>query len=92
MKPAWKKDLNTLLASVKDSREARELLSELFTPSEYDEFARRWQIIRMLIEGSPQRAISERLSVSVTTVSRGARELKYGNGAFRKYFERIHRG
>jgi len=86
----WRKEFNKLIASLKNTREVEELLRELFTPAEYDECARRWQIVKMLIKGSPQRAISKRLSVSVATVSRGARELKYGGGAFKKHYNRIH--
>lgn len=91
MDSAWKTQLDTLIASAKTKGEAGELLRELLTPAEYDEIARRWQVIKLLIEKKPQREIRDSLSVSIATVTRGSRELQYGKGAFKKFYKRLQR-
>lgn len=53
-------------------------LSQLLTPTEYEEVVNRLQIIQMLRDGIPQRKIAETLGVGIATVSRGARALKSG--------------
>lgn len=87
--PDWKKNLDALIASARTEKEAGELLAALLTPSEYEEMARRWQIVRRLILGETQREIACKLGVSVATVTRGARELNYGSGVFQKFFRRF---
>ena len=90
MEPAWHKELAKLMASVKGAKEAETLLQALLTPAESEELAARWQIVKSLIEGLPQRAVRDRLKTSIATVTRGARELKYGNGIFQKFYQRLY--
>ena len=85
----WKTELENVLASVQNKAEAKQMLASLFTPAEYDELARRWQIIKLLQEGWTHRDVSKLVKVSIATVSRGARELKYGNGILHKLYQRI---
>jgi Trp operon repressor len=58
------------------------LLSDLLTPQEVEALAERWWIAERLSRGEAQRSVAEALQVSITTVSRGARSLKYGAGGF----------
>ncbi|MBI5134785.1 helix-turn-helix domain-containing protein [Candidatus Uhrbacteria bacterium] len=53
-------------------------LKNILTPAELDEIATRLQIFKLLKKGVPQREVAEKLGVGIATVSRGARELKYG--------------
>ncbi|MDO8527364.1 MAG: Trp family transcriptional regulator [Deltaproteobacteria bacterium] len=89
--PAWRRELNRLFASVKDDQEAEALLGELLTPAEYAEFARRWQIIKLLMQKKTQRVIQNELSVSIATVTRGSRALQQGHGAFEKFYKRLYK-
>lgn len=89
MKDAWKKELAKLITLAKGAKEIDELFKALLTPAEHEELAKRWQIVCGLIEGEPQRAIRDKLSASIATVTRGSRELKYGNGIFQKFYERL---
>ncbi len=89
MKADWKKQFNKLIASLKSTKEAEEVLDVLLTPAEYDELSKRWQIVAMLLSGETQRCISDILSVSTATVSRGAKEVKYGTSPLQKYYDRI---
>jgi Trp operon repressor len=71
-------DLLQLLLQLKDKKTAKDVLSNLLTPQELDEIARRAQIFKLLKKGIPQRLIAEQLNVSIGTISRGSRDLQYG--------------
>jgi TrpR family trp operon transcriptional repressor len=67
-----------LIKSCKDDAELTDLLEGLFAPQELQTIATRIEILKLLLEGEPQRKIADRLGVGVATVSRGANELKKG--------------
>ncbi len=85
MTKQYNKELTDLLTSIKDSKQMAEFLDDLLTPTEKEELPKRLQIVKMLLQGVPQREISEKLGVGIATVTRGARELKKKNSAFRKF-------
>ena len=89
MEDAWKKELLKLLVSPKSAKDLDELLNALLTPDEYAEISKRWQIVKQLIAHVPQREIRDVLKVSIATVTRGSRELQYGNGTFQKFYKRL---
>ncbi len=78
------RELAEALVQINDAKLAEDFLSNILTPPEKEEIARRLQIVKMLMKGVPQREVAEKLGVSVGTVSRGARELKYGAKGFEK--------
>ena len=61
-----------------------EFLFDLLSPAEYKDLAVRWQIVKMLERGLPQREIAKKLKVSVATVTRGSREMRNKKGGFRQ--------
>jgi TrpR family trp operon transcriptional repressor len=61
------------------------VLEDMLTPSELVEVWERINIIRSLKEWKTQRDIADDLGISVTTVSRGSRVLKYGRWAIENY-------
>lgn len=67
------------------------LLGDLLTPAEIEALGERWQITRLLLEGKSQRDVASELGVSITTVSRGSRQLKYGQGGFERAIEALGR-
>ncbi len=90
MKKNVASELHRLVASVRTADEAQELLAALLTPAERHALAERWQIVHLLLRGTPQREISETLGVGVATVTRGAKELKSGRGIFQKFHRRLY--
>ena len=67
----------------KNDREA--VLDDLFTPQEITEIAERIEICRQLQQGKTQRDIATNMGISVTTVNRWSRILKYGTDRIKKY-------
>jgi Trp operon repressor len=71
-------ELIELVANINDKEAAKGFIVGLLTPAELDDVKQRLQIFKKLVEGMPQREIAETLDVSIGTVSRASRELKYG--------------
>ncbi len=80
--PQLPAELLAVLAHLSSPQDIACLLSDLLTPQETEALAERWLIADRLSRGEPQRAVADALGVSITTVSRGARSLKYGAGGF----------
>ena len=68
------------ILSLKSREDAKQFLKSILTPAELEELPKRLQIFKMLDKGIPQRKIAEKLNVSIGTVSRGSRVLKYESG------------
>ena len=83
MTPALPEDLLRVLSMSTDIDLVRRLLHDILTPHELSAIRERWEIVKRLDEGKSQRAIRDEIGVSVTTISRGNRQLKYGSGGFR---------
>lgn len=75
-------ELAEALTEISDLQVAKDFLSNMFTPNELEELALRLQILKSLKAGVPQREIVKNLNVSIGTVSRGSREVKYGKSKF----------
>ena len=71
------------MLSLKKKETVLAFLQNILTPAELDEIAARLQIVKLLKKGISQRDVAEKLGVSIGTVSRGARELKYGAPGFK---------
>ncbi len=80
----FKKELAEVMANIHDPKLLNEFLERILTPGEHDEIAVRLQIFNLLHQGVPQRKIAAQLGVSIGTISRGAREVKYGGTDFSK--------
>lgn len=75
-------ELSRILSSIQDEEQMGELLQAFLTPQELEDLVLRWEIVKLLHKGVPQREIAKSLGVAIGTVSRGARELKYGHHGF----------
>lgn len=71
-------ELIRLLSEISTDNVMSDLLDNILTPAEREELSQRLQIFKALLKGESQRSIAKRLDVSLATVSRGSRELKYG--------------
>ena len=84
MNQKYIKELAAVLVSIKDISISEAFLHNILTPAELDEISKRLQIVKLLLKGVSQRDVAKKLGVSMGTVSRGSRELKYGENGFRK--------
>ena len=82
------KELFEAILSVKNQEEAANFFRDLFTMAELKEFANRWRMVRLLIQGKTYLEISKTLKVSTTTVARVAHWLHNGIG-YQKIADRL---
>jgi len=78
------KELLVMLEAQRSTPEWDALLQDLLTPKERESLAERWQIIKFLASGMPQREIADRLGVSISKITRGSRVMQEGRGGFAK--------
>lgn len=78
MNDKYDKELIKLLSEIASPEIMSAILSNLLTPGEREELGVRLQIFKGLISGQSQRDLAKKLNVSLATISRGSRELKYG--------------
>lgn len=77
------KEISNILSVTDDQKIIEKFLICLLTPKEIDEISLRWELVKLLNEGMPQRKISEKLGVSLCKITRGSRELKKKGSAFK---------
>lgn len=80
-------EICTLLSRNNDTTFILEFLKCLFTKAELDEMAKRWISVRELDQGVTQREIAKKYNMSLCKITRGSRELKKQDSAFRKMLE-----
>lgn len=82
-------NLAKALVVIDNEELAKDFLINILTPMELKEVVMRLQIVKMLEEGIPQREIAETLGVSIATITRGSRELKFGVPGFKKILKKL---
>ena len=75
------------LAHVEDAQLIERFLKSLFTDKEANDVASRWKLVRLLDEGMSQRAISQKLGLSLCKITRGSKELKKQNSPFKQLID-----
>ncbi len=73
-----------LLARIEDASLLYDFFGCLFTKAELKDFANRWHLVKELDAGTTQREIARKYNMSLCNITRGSRELKKENSAFRR--------
>lgn len=80
-------ELAGALALCQDEKKIENFLKSILTPSEVQEVTSRWALVQRIYQGVPQRQISRELGLSLCKITRGSRELKKEQSAFRDMME-----
>jgi len=78
-------ELIRAFAAITDEKTMRNFFHEIFTPAEIHDFSLRWQLMKMLKQGVPQRKIASRLRISLCKITRGSKVLKDPNAVTHRY-------
>lgn len=89
MNNAYKRELVKLLVGIKDTRLMRDFLEDLFSPAEFNDIVKRWQLVKQLAAEVSQRAIAAHLQVGVAKITRGSRMLLNKHGGFNKVLRKL---
>lgn len=81
------KELYALLAKNSDEKFFYEFFECLFTKAELNDFAKRWLLVKEIDKGTTQREIARKFRISLCKITRGSKELKKENSAFRKLLD-----
>jgi TrpR family trp operon transcriptional repressor len=76
-----------ILARIRDPALIDGFLASILTPRELAEVAGRWELVKRLARGDSQRSIARSLGMSLCKITRGSRELKKRNSAFRRVLD-----
>lgn len=82
-------ELFEAILKLESVKEAESFFRDLCTIDEIQAMSERWQIAILLFKGLSYRAISDKLNVSTTTVSRVALWLNNGEGGYRDLLEKL---
>ncbi len=69
-------EINRILAEIKNPEDIEKFLNEILTENERKDLSLRWDLMRKLHEGIPQRTISSELGISLCKITRGSKILK----------------
>jgi TrpR-related protein YerC/YecD len=83
------RELFEAILSLKNTQEAANFFRDLLTTAEINEFANRWQIVKLLTQRKSYLTIAQKLNVSTTTVTRVAHWLQNGMGGYRTVVDRL---
>lgn len=83
------KKLAQYISQLKNEEEVATFLEAVLTPSERSKIDERIRIFVELLKGQPQRQIAEKLDVSITSVTRGSRVLKYDDPKIKEIMTRL---
>lgn len=78
------REVATVFAKIKNQQEMQRFLDDILTPRELADVSQRWQIVKMLAKGVPQRVINGKLGVSISKITRGSRVLSDKKSMFFK--------
>lgn len=84
------REICTLLSRTQDEQLIFDFFGCLFTRAELKDFAKRWSLVKELGEGTTQREIARKYNMSLCNITRGSRELKKDNSAFRTFLEMLN--
>ena len=78
-------EISSVLCNINDSEQMRAFLEEILTPAECHDLSLRWELMKMLEAGVPQRQIAHELGVSLCKITRGAKILKQDHSVSKDY-------
>lgn len=81
-------ELSEIISKINEPELISEFFKEILTPREYEEIAKRWMLVKKLDKGISQRQIASDLGISLCKITRGSRELKKEDSAFKEFIAR----
>ena len=86
------KELASLFASTSDEKTVQMLFQLFFTPSERDFLSMRNKIVKeLLVSGLPQREIAKKISVSISKITAGSKELQQTPTVLKDYLRKFYK-
>jgi TrpR-related protein YerC/YecD len=79
------------ISMLKSPEEIRDFLRDVFTVEEIEHAAKRWCVVRGLLDGATHEVVRQDCTTSKATVSRANKTIvKFGTGISQTLYERLH--
>ena len=92
MKKRSREALDEVIGCIAETSD-KELLSNffdcLFTPAELLDIGKRWLLVKEIDKGTTQREIAKEFKMSLCKITRGSKELKKEDSAFRIMLDKV---
>lgn len=72
------------LSQIDDPALIEDFLKSILTDNEAKDISSRWELVKLLDRGMSQRKIADKLKLSLCKITRGSKELKKENSAFKQ--------
>jgi len=82
-------ELSENLAGISDPAEISKFFDEILTDKEKKDILLRWELMKRLKEGVPQRTIASELGISLCKITRGSKILKSQESVLNKMLNNI---
>lgn len=76
-----------LLTKINDEKLIYDFFGCLFTATELSALSNRWHLVKELDAGTTQREIAKKYGMSLCNITRGSKEMKKEDSAFRKVLD-----
>jgi len=70
------KDVIQILTKITSQKDMEQFLDEILTENERRDISLRWELMKKINEGIPQRTIASELGISLCKITRGSKILK----------------
>ena len=81
------RDVLKVLCDIDDIDQMESFLEEILTPAERRDVALRWDLMKKLKAGIPQRQIASELGISLCKITRGAKVLRQNQSISNLYLD-----
>ena len=78
-------DIISVFSSIRDRDEMNRFFHEILTQSEIQNLALRWELMKRLKQGIPQRKIASDLRISLCKITRGSKIVKKRSSIVNQY-------
>ncbi|HPD21383.1 MAG: Trp family transcriptional regulator [Desulfomonilia bacterium] len=83
-------ELEKVFADIHDHQDMASFFEEIFTPKEIKDLELRWELLKELHAGQPQRSIAARHQISLCKITRGSRILKKPGSVTKRLLDRYY--
>lgn len=81
------RDVLNVLCQIVDIQQMQSFLEEVLTPAERRDLGLRWDLMKKLHAGVPQRQIAAELGISLCKITRGAKILRQSRSVSKSYLD-----
>lgn len=82
-------DIIHVFCEIESRQEMLRFFNEIFSAAERKDLALRWELMKMLFRGVPQRTIASNLGISLCKITRGAKIVRDSTSVTRQILKRL---